>query len=399
MSNAKFTQKIKSCNILVINHEHRKGGVGHVLRDFLLEQYVKNLLFIAHPLLYAKEMYKESSYFEFYTKGKLIKKSKGFHWRLPEPILYFKDFIYSIFWVYKTGLRYDCIVALDPLNSIAALILKFLGKAEKVVYYSIDYFPTRFNNPIMNRIYHLIDKISVRFCDETWNVGGRMSKARSEFNNMKGPKYLKRQHHVPIGVWFSRIKKKPLDKFDDRRLVFAGHFISYMGVDLVIKSLPKIIKKIPNIKLDLVGGGEEKQAWQKLAKKLGVEKNINYQDWISDRENFHLYLSDAAIGLAPFNINILDDKVKNADPGKIKDYASVGLPIITTKAIYTWKDIEKARCGFIINYDKRDFVNAVLKLLTNRDLLLEYRKNALEYARQFDWEEIFTKNISRVLSF
>ena len=97
MSNAKFTQKIKSCNILVINHEHRKGGVGHVLRDFLLKHYVKNLLFIAHPLLYAKEMYKESSYFEFYTKGKLIKKSKGFHWRLPEAILYFKDFIYSIF--------------------------------------------------------------------------------------------------------------------------------------------------------------------------------------------------------------------------------------------------------------------------------------------------------------
>ena len=89
--------------------------------------------------------------------------------------------------------------------------------------------------------------------------------------------------------------------------------------------------------------------------------------------------------------------MKNADPGKIKDYTSVGLPVITTKAIFTWEDIEKAECGIVINYSQNNFTNAVLKLLTNRSLLLKYRENALEYARQFDWEKIFTENLKRVL--
>ena len=121
-------------------------------------------------------------------------------------------------------------------------------------------------------------------------------------------------------------------------------------------------------------------------------------DWIQDREKFHFYLSNAAIGLAPFNLNILDDKVKNADPGKIKDYTSVGLPVITTKAIYTWQEVEKAKAGVIIDYSEDEFVKAVIKLLKDRNLLLQYRKNALEYSKQFDWERIFITNLTRVLN-
>ena len=135
-----------------------------------------------------------------------------------------------------------------------------------------------------------------------------------------------------------------------------------------------------------------------LAKKYEVEKYINFEDWMEDRGSFHLRLSQAAIGLAPFNYHILDDKVKNADPGKIKDYTSSGLPVITTKAIYTWRDIKKFKCGFVIDYNEKEFTKVVIKLLTNKSQLLQYRKNALEYAKQFDWDKIFTENLSRVLN-
>ena len=66
MPDNEFEKKIAGSSILIILHEHTKGGVAHVLRDFLLEKKPKNLLFIAHPLLYIKETYKKSSYFESY---------------------------------------------------------------------------------------------------------------------------------------------------------------------------------------------------------------------------------------------------------------------------------------------------------------------------------------------
>ncbi|OGE18076.1 hypothetical protein A3F00_02065 [Candidatus Daviesbacteria bacterium RIFCSPHIGHO2_12_FULL_37_11] len=393
-----FDQQVKDSNILIILHEHTKGGVAHVLRDFLLEKKPESLLFITHPLLYIKESYKKSSYFEWYVNGKLVKKHTGYHWQLPEQLHYFKDFIYTIFWTYNTNTKYNLIIAYDPLNAVSAIVLKLLGRAKKVVYYSIDYFPTRFENTIMNYVYHQIDKIAVKYSGETWNVGARMAKARAETNNMKSEIYKKKQFHVPIGVWFAKIKRKPIDKFTQNKLIYAGGFIDYMGIDMVIKAIPLIFKKIPDISLDLIGRGDEDQKWKMLAKKYEVEKYINFEDWMEDRGSFHLRLSQAAIGLAPFNYHILDDKVKNADPGKIKDYTSSGLPVITTKAIYTWRDIKKFKCGFVIDYNEKEFTKVVIKLLTNKSQLLQYRKNALEYAKQFDWDKIFTENLSRVLN-
>lgn len=393
-----FNGQIRESNIIIIVHEHVTGGTAHTLRDFLLERSPKNLLFIAHPLLYIKETYKKSSYLEWYIRGRLKKRHTSYHWRLPEQFLYLKDLIYSFIWTVKTGTKYNLVLAFDPLNVLAGLTLKIIGRTERIVYYSIDYFPTRFTNPLMNKIYHTIDKIAVRFSDETWNVGSRMARARAETNGMSGTEYKKRQHPVPIGVWFRKIKRKPINSFNRNKLIFAGHFVPYMGIDLVIRALPLILKKVPGTTLDLIGRGEAGEDWKNLAKTLGVEKNVYFSDWMEDREAFHLRLSNAAIGLAPFNYKILDDKVRNADPGKIKDYTSSSLPVITTKAIYTWRDIEKFKCGIIVNYSETEFAEAVIKLMTNPEVLLQYRKNALKYAGQFDWEKLFTENLTRILN-
>lgn len=397
MQDKDFDSKINQSNVLIVFHEHVTGGMAHVLRDFLLEKKPANLLFIAHPLLYIRETYQKSSYFEWYVNGKLKKKGVAFHWVLFEQLLYFKDFIYTILWVIKTGVSYDLAVTIDPLNAISGIFLKMLDRVKRVVHWCIDYFPTRFENPLMNKIYHQIDKLAVRFTDETWNVGVRMTKARAIYNNMSGGEYKKKQFHVPIGVWLKKISIKPVSKFSKHKLIYAGGFVPYMGIDLVIRALPKILKKIPDCTLDLIGRGEAGDEWKKLAVQLGVEKHINFEDWIQNRHKFHLRLSNAAIGMAPFNYHILDDKVKNADPGKIKDYTSVGLPVITTKAVYTHKQISDSKCGIIINYTVNDLSKAIIKLLSNQRMLLEYRKNALNYVKQFDWEILFIKNLKRVL--
>lgn len=389
---------VKNSSYIIALHEYVQIGPGHDLRKFLLKYSPKTFLFITHPLLYVKDTYKKSSKYELYVNGKLKKEASAFHWHLPEPLLYIKDFIYTLLWLIETRESFNLFVGLDPLNAIAGIALKKLGYVRKTVYYSIDYFPRRFDNKYMNWIYHQIDKFAVRFSNETWNVGGRMVQARALGNNMTGEVYLKKQFVVPIGVWFNDIKRNPVDKFDKYKLIYAGGFVPYMGIDLVIKALPKVLKKIPYCRLELIGGGEALKDWQQLAQKLKVEKYINFEPWIEDRETFQLRLSKAAIGMAPFNYNILDDKVKNADPGKIKDYTAAGLPVITTKAIYTYRQLEDSKCGIVVDYQVDQLAEAVIKLLTNQKLLLEYRKNALKYSSQFDWNKLFTENLNRILT-
>lgn len=389
-------EKIKTKKVIIVIHEHTLGGPEHNLKNFFLKNSVQDLIFIAHPLLYMKQGYQKSSRYELYTDGKLIFKKTGIHWKLPESLLYVKDVLYTIFWSIQQRKKGDLFVGSNPLNALSGLILKRLGYVRKVIYYSIDYFPTRFENRLLNWIYHFVDKIAVRFADETWNVGARMAKARRRYNNMKGDAY-KRQFVVPIGVWLSKAKRKPFDKTNKKKLIYAGHLISYMGVDLPIRALPEILKIIPDVQLEIIGRGEAEKELKDLVRHLKLENHVIFFKWMEDRRQFESHLSDGAIGLAPFNTNILDDKVKNADPGKIKDYMLVGLPVITTKAVFNYKQIEKSRCGIVIDYKIKELTNAVVKLLKNQSLLKEYRENAIDYVSQFDWGNIFASNLRRVL--
>ncbi len=161
---------LKSKKFVIILHEGLPVGPSHDLRKFLLDNSIGKLLFIAHPLTYVKEYYKKSSKYEYYQDGKLIENIAAFHWRFPDAVLYCKDFVYSIIWCFGKNEKYDIFFGVDPLNALAGLVLKKLGRVEKVVYYTIDYFSQRFPNKIVNSLYHFIDKICVRYADETWNL-------------------------------------------------------------------------------------------------------------------------------------------------------------------------------------------------------------------------------------
>jgi PEP-CTERM/exosortase A-associated glycosyltransferase len=55
---------------------------------------------------------------------------------------------------------------------------------------------------------------------------------------------------------------------------FIGSFYHYEGLQLLIQSLPAILKQQSNVKLLMVGGGNEEQPLRKLVKKLGLNKHV-----------------------------------------------------------------------------------------------------------------------------
>ncbi|MFA6919323.1 MAG: glycosyltransferase, partial [Patescibacteria group bacterium] len=86
-----------------------------------------------------------------------------------------------------------------------------------------------------------------------------------------------------------------------------------------------------------------------------------------------------------------------ADPTKLKDYLSAGLPILLTNIPHNAQEIQNKKCGFIVEYDKDAVVQAILSLCKDEDTLRQYRDNAINYSRQFDWNTIFKNNLERVL--
>lgn len=389
--------KLKKLKIILVSHDCLLVGPNSFLRDYLNDNQVNQLLYITHPLLLIKESHKESSRYELYSQGHLIKNHLAIHWQFSEPLLYVKDFIYTILWTTKNSWRSDLYIGLDPLNALAGLILKQLGLTKKVIYYSIDYFPNRFQNKLLNQIYHTTDKVCVRFCDETWNVSSSMVSAREKNNNMD-PKTYKRQYTVPIGVWFVKAKRKDFADIDKKKIIYIGSLLPTMGIDLIIESMPIIIKKIPDIQLEIIGGGPEGKKLKLLAKKLKIKHFIKFYGWVRNRQKVEELLSDGAIGLATFNPNIPGDEVRNADPAKVKDYLLLGMPVIVTDIFSSCQEMKKAGCVIVVNYDKEEIASWVIKLLLNHKLLLKYRKNAIKFIEQYDWGKIYFTNLVRILS-
>lgn len=379
---------------IAISTHYLTYGPAQALRDFCVNQKIEKLFYCSHPLSQESDA---TSFCEKITAGESVGKKELKRLEKSFILKCLKDLFFSTSWVIKNGEKFDLFVGSDNLNALAGLILKWLGYTKKVAYYVIDYYPTRFKNKFLNYLYYKLDKFCVKHCDETWNVSGKMAEARQNKMGMD-PKNFNRQYIVPIGIWFDRVQRKSWLEINRNQIVFVGHLKDEMGVDLVIRSIPKILQKIPSFEFLLIGGGDEFENLKKLAHDLGVEKYVKMTNWIKDRLQLENLMLGAAAGVAPFNVHIVDEKFYNADPAKIKDYMLMGMPVILTPVPSSAQQLKKAGCALIIDYTEDSFADAVANLLQNEEILKAYRDRAVNYIQKYDWDIIFADNLTRALS-
>lgn len=383
-------------NFCIVTYETVPNPLTQNLKTYLLENYSSDILYIYHQMLDMKESHGKSSGYEIFKDNKLVLSGKTYNLKLYWTILYIKDVLFTLFWCLKFGERFDVYFASGNLSPIVGLILRELGIVKKVIYQSVDYYSIRFKNKFFNLLYFQIDKFSVKFCDETWNVSPRMVQAREKQMGMD-IKTFNRQYTVPGGIWFYKTKRLPFTKINRKKMVYRGMLLKFMGIDLVIKAIPLILKKIPDLKFEIIGTGEEENYLKSLVKSLGISKNVIFHGFVKDRADVEKILSDAGVGVATFNPKMPVDKAKNSDPGKIKDYMLFGMPVITTDTSYISKEIDKSECGIVVNYKPEEIASSVNKLLLNKKLLKKYRSNAIKFIEKFDCTNILRPNMERIL--
>lgn len=385
--------ELKDKKIVIATHVYTTGP-SQDMRDYLVDKDINKVMFIGHPLFFDKKL--NGSGYEFYEKGELIKERYTAIKKRPALWNYVKDVFLTVLWVARSNEDWDLFVGSDNLNAFAGVILKKLRKVKKVVYYVIDYDPERFSNKVMNRIYHFIDQLCVLRADETWNLSPRMAWGREEYFGFHGGTQIT----VPIGIWFSRIKRAELGAIDRFRLAFMGHILEKQGVQYVLEAVPLIKKEIPQFTFLVIGGGDHLDALKKKAGNMGLDGEVIFTGYVKRHEDIEKMLGECAAAVAFYQKTDSSGKLNFsyfADPGKLKSYLACGLPVIISDVPHNAREIEDRRCGFITGYDKEEIARVVINLMKDADTLEKYRQNAIEYAKEFDWERIFQRNLSRVL--
>ncbi len=367
-------------------------ATAHALRDYLLSKKAKSVVFIQLPFVTRRDLTVDIYHQQKHTLS-ITSKRKDY----PDMLDYSLDFLAVLRWSLSQPGKHHIFIGEDPLNCVAGLFLRLIRKVDRVIFYAIDFSPTRFANPVLNYIYHSLEKLCVVFADETWNVSPKIAEGRQQFLGLSPIKYP--QKVVPVGVWPSEIVTQPIIPQTVRKyhLIFMGHLLEKQGVQIVIDAIPAIIKKIPDFKFAVIGEGEYSQQLHQQATSLKAEEHAVFIGSIPTHDQLNQMMDQGLCAVALYKPE--KDKKKNftyyADPGKIKEYLARGLPVITTNVPHNAQEIVHRRCGLVIGYDAGETARAVINILGNRQTLADYSKNAISFASEFTWDKIYTKAFTK----
>jgi glycosyltransferase involved in cell wall biosynthesis len=380
-------QDFRTLSFILVTHSYVYGPV-EVFRDFLLDAGTQKLAYIAHPFQFAPDV---RSYMSIYENGEIVREFRSPYIRGPELILYLRDSVFTFLFVITGRRRYSIYVGADPLNALLGLILKSLGIVRHVIFYTIDYVPQRFANRLLNNAYHVVDKMCVEHCDVTWNLSDAMTTARMK-EGVRGGSQLE----VPLGTYQYLDAPDTIKTYDRNSIMFIGHLRKGHGLELLLPAFSKVLEKVPQAKLIILGGGPLEQSLQEEVNSRKLENSVELRGYIKDREQTRKIISTGAFGLAPYEPSA-ESFTWYADPGKPKDYISCGLPVIITSVPLFSKEIEKHKAGLVVPYDEKSLTDAMILLLTDKPLLDAMRLHASELSKKYSWSQVFHRALAETL--
>lgn len=270
-------------------------------------------------------------------------------------------------------------IGIDPLNSLWGLILKKTGKVSDLISFTVDYSPKRFENKILNSVYHFIDKITLRFSDQAWSVSSRIFDLRLRQGKKSDDLFL-----IPNAPAVRELKKLINKNPNPFNLITIGTISKALDFGLIIDAMQMLVKKYPKLKLTIIGQGDGMNDLRENIQRKKLTKNIVLAGLKTHKEVFEI-LSSQGIGIAIYTDNAPWSFY--SDSMKARDYLALGLPVIISGNIGTAAEIKKSNAGINIKKDKRDLSEAIEKLISDKKLYMILRENALKMSDETDIEK------------
>ena len=266
------------------------------------------------------------------------------------PFLLISQFFRTIYLIRKKDIDLVHAHWFFPSGLIAGLAGKICRKQVVITAHGSDIFSLKgwFWNKVKKIIISLADAVSV--------VSPEIEKKLVKLK-------IGKIFIVPMGVDVSLFKFKPKEKQEKRnqiRLLFVGRLNIAKGIDYLIKALPVIISKFPETKLTIVGLGQEKSKFEKLADKLNLMQNVDFLGGVANQE-LPKYYQEADIFVLP--------SLTEGTPVTVLEAMSCGCPVVATKVGGLPSLIKDKKNGLLVKSQSSvEISRAIIKILSENDL-------------------------------
>jgi L-malate glycosyltransferase len=159
-------------------------------------------------------------------------------------------------------------------------------------------------------------------------------------------------------------------------LVCTRGFHAYYSVDVVVRAFAEVQKRLPDARLDLVGGGESEAEIRGLVKRLNLS-GVEFKGVVARQEIGRCY--DAA------DIFINGSRLDNMPVSILEAFAS-GLPVLTTEPEGMRYVVEHERTGLLSPVgDAQALADNVIRVLKNPELAQRLIANAQREMERYSW--------------
>tara|TARA_B100001939_G_scaffold341172_1_gene350407 strand:- start:151 stop:1254 length:1104 start_codon:yes stop_codon:yes gene_type:complete len=265
----------------------------------------------------------------------------------------------------------------DPELIPIGLKLKKLGK--KIIFDAHEDLPkqllskpylNKFSKKILSKIFEIYERYSLPKFDAvvaaTPDINDKLLKINTKtinINNYPLLNELRNSHR-----W---IEKK-------NEVIYLGFISKIRGITQLLSSL----NYIKNIRLNLVGSFNDKNL-EKDLKKSTNWKMVNEYGFL-DRKKVNEVLANSKVGVVTF---LPEPNHINAQPNKMFEYMSAGLPIVCSNFLLWKKIIENNDCGICVDpLNARDIGKAIQYVLDNPIKAEQMGKNGRKAVEQtYNW--------------
>jgi len=206
------------------------------------------------------------------------------------------------------------------------------------------------------------------------------------------------EHGVP-DIQFSQEQSKKEFNLENKKVLLTFGLISRnKGIETVIKALPKVVEKYPEVLYMVLGkthpnvlrySGEEYRTYLlRLIKSLNLENHVFFLNEFINQKELFKYLSVSDIYISPYM------NEAQITSGTLSYAVGVGSAVISTPYWHAQELLAEGR-GRLFNFnDSDELSNILMELLDKPDVLIDLKRKAHDYGRKITWPKIGVKYIS-----
>lgn len=173
-------------------------------------------------------------------------------------------------------------------------------------------------------------------------------------------------------------------------ILFVGRLVEVKGVGTLLRAMPKVLQKRPDIHLTIAGDGPLGPGLKELAARLGIVDKIDFLGMVEQASLPNLYRR-ATLAVFPFVAT--RSGVQEGFGLVILEAMGCNCPVIAGDLPAIYDSIVHEKSGLLVDCGNAEaLAGAILQALHDKDLCLRMTEMARKYAvENYDWDIIMEK--------